>query len=99
MDLMVPKGGFEPPRVLPTTPSRWRVYQFHHFGILISYRSVPTLSERTSFAPSKCLPARSVSAKAGGRYEFTSSAQVEEFEVEPEPSGVLPEPSEPASLL
>src|SRR3990170_2166810 len=31
-DLMVPKGGFEPPRGLPTTPSRWRVYQFHHFG-------------------------------------------------------------------
>ncbi len=30
---MVPKGGFEPPRGLPTTPSRWRVYQFHHFGI------------------------------------------------------------------
>jgi hypothetical protein len=28
----VPKGGFEPPRGLPTTPSRWRVYQFHHFG-------------------------------------------------------------------
>jgi hypothetical protein len=32
-DAMVPKGGFEPPRGLPTTPSRWRVYQFHHFGI------------------------------------------------------------------
>ena len=32
---MVPKGGFEPPRGLPTTPSRWRVYQFHHFGKLI----------------------------------------------------------------
>ena len=32
---MVPKGGFEPPRGLPTTPSRWRVYQFHHFGINI----------------------------------------------------------------
>jgi hypothetical protein len=31
--MMVPKGGFEPPRGLPTTPSRWRVYQFHHFGI------------------------------------------------------------------
>ena len=31
---MVPKGGFEPPRGSPTTPSRWRVYQFHHFGIL-----------------------------------------------------------------
>jgi hypothetical protein len=30
---MVPKGGFEPPRGSPTTPSRWRVYQFHHFGI------------------------------------------------------------------
>jgi hypothetical protein len=29
---MVPKGGFEPPRGSPTTPSRWRVYQFHHFG-------------------------------------------------------------------
>ena len=29
----MPKGGFEPPRGLPTTPSRWRVYQFHHFGI------------------------------------------------------------------
>ena len=31
---LVPKGGFEPPRGSPTTPSRWRVYQFHHFGIL-----------------------------------------------------------------
>ncbi len=24
---MVPKAGFEPARVFPTTPSRWRVYQ------------------------------------------------------------------------
>ncbi len=24
---MVPKAGFEPARGLPTTPSRWRVYQ------------------------------------------------------------------------
>jgi hypothetical protein len=30
---MVPKPGLEPGRVVPTTPSRWRVYQFHHFGI------------------------------------------------------------------
>src|SRR4030042_6041048 len=29
---MVPKAGFEPARVFPTTPSRWRVYRFHHFG-------------------------------------------------------------------
>ena len=29
----MPKGGFEPPRLVGTTPSRWRVYQFHHFGI------------------------------------------------------------------
>jgi hypothetical protein len=37
---MVPKGGFEPPRGSPTTPSRWRVYQFHHFGIeLLSKKS------------------------------------------------------------
>ena len=33
LKLLVPKGGFEPPRGSPTTPSRWRVYQFHHFGI------------------------------------------------------------------
>jgi hypothetical protein len=32
---LVPKGGFEPPRGSPTTPSRWRVYQFHHFGNLL----------------------------------------------------------------
>jgi hypothetical protein len=30
---MVPKAGFEPARFVATTPSRWRVYQFHHFGI------------------------------------------------------------------
>ena len=30
--LMVPKPGFEPGRAVLTTPSRWRVYQFHHFG-------------------------------------------------------------------
>jgi hypothetical protein len=29
---VVPKPGFEPGRELPTTPSRWRVCQFHHFG-------------------------------------------------------------------
>jgi hypothetical protein len=29
---MVPKPGLEPGRILSTTPSRWRVYQFHHFG-------------------------------------------------------------------
>ena len=29
---LVPKGGLEPPRASPTTPSRWRVCQFHHFG-------------------------------------------------------------------
>ena len=32
-NIEVPKGGFEPPRLVGTTPSRWRVYQFHHFGI------------------------------------------------------------------
>ncbi len=31
--LLVPKTGVEPARAKPTTPSRWRVYQFHHFGI------------------------------------------------------------------
>ena len=39
---MVPKGGFEPPRGLPTTPSRWRVYQFHHFGTIAILRLTPT---------------------------------------------------------
>jgi hypothetical protein len=29
---MVPMAGLEPARALPTTPSRWRVYQFHHIG-------------------------------------------------------------------
>src|SRR5512147_1669582 len=32
---MVPKAGFEPARVFPTTPSRWRVYQvppLRHLG-------------------------------------------------------------------
>ena len=33
---MVPKAGFEPAQASPTTPSRWRVYQFHHFGTKIS---------------------------------------------------------------
>ena len=33
---MVPKAGFEPARVFPTTPSRWRVYQ------------VPPLRHRTA---------------------------------------------------
>jgi hypothetical protein len=37
---MVPKGGFEPPRGSPTTPSRWRVYQFHHFGIPVCKASL-----------------------------------------------------------
>jgi hypothetical protein len=32
----VPKPGFEPGRELPTTPSRWRVYQFHHFGSCVA---------------------------------------------------------------
>jgi hypothetical protein len=41
MHLMVPKGGFEPPRGLPTTPSRWRVYQFHHFGKIINPSQPP----------------------------------------------------------
>ena len=42
---MVPKAGFEPARVFPTTPSRWRVYRFHHFGtwviICLGVRPVP----------------------------------------------------------
>jgi hypothetical protein len=29
---LVPKAGLEPARAMLTTPSRWRVYQFHHFG-------------------------------------------------------------------
>ena len=41
---MVPKGGFEPPRGSPTTPSRWRVYQFHHFGINLIFAIVTITS-------------------------------------------------------
>jgi hypothetical protein len=44
---MVPKGGFEPPRGLPTTPSRWRVYQFHHFGVHLFF----AMGTITSSAP------------------------------------------------
>ena len=48
---MVPKGGFEPPRGWPTTPSRWRVYQFHHFGIgLVKVRKLETFQRITSLA-------------------------------------------------
>ena len=39
----MPKAGLEPARESPTTPSRWRVYQFHHFGvrdILIYYKTI-----------------------------------------------------------
>ena len=32
--LLVPKAGLEPARAMLTTPSRWRVYQFHHFGFV-----------------------------------------------------------------
>ena len=28
---LVRKAGLEPARAMLTTPSRWRVYQFHHF--------------------------------------------------------------------
>ena len=39
---MVPKAGLEPAQASPTTPSRWRVYQFHHFGNKAHYfLSVP----------------------------------------------------------
>ena len=31
------RGDSNPHRMSPTTPSRWRVYQFHHFGILIFF--------------------------------------------------------------
>jgi hypothetical protein len=47
---MVPKGGFEPPRGLPTTPSRWRVYQFHHFGNLPAFRKVSYVLQLCGFA-------------------------------------------------
>ena len=29
---LVPRAGLEPARAWLTTPSRWRVYQFHHLG-------------------------------------------------------------------
>jgi|GEM_PF-3329553 len=32
---MVPMGGLEPPWTTSTTPSRWRVYQFHHIGVSV----------------------------------------------------------------
>ena len=41
--IKMPKAGLEPARGSPTTPSRWRVYQFHHFGvrdILIYYKTI-----------------------------------------------------------
>jgi hypothetical protein len=47
--LMVPKGGFEPPRGLPTTPSRWRVYQFHHFGKMFNPSQPPLPTGRQTF--------------------------------------------------
>ena len=38
---LVPTGGVEPPRTMSTTPSRWRVYQFHHVGWVkgLSYKA------------------------------------------------------------
>ena len=34
---MVPKARLELARPRATTPSRWRVYQFHHFGIFFRF--------------------------------------------------------------
>ena len=34
--VLVPRAGFEPTQAMPTTPSRWRVYQFHHLGSLVA---------------------------------------------------------------
>jgi hypothetical protein len=44
---MVPKTGLEPARILSTTPSRWRVYQFHHFGI----RKIYNIFIQAAFLP------------------------------------------------
>ena len=38
---VVPRAGVEPARELPTTPSRWRVYQFHHLGTSVGPYTSP----------------------------------------------------------
>ncbi|GEM_PF-203161 len=37
---LVRKAGLEPARAMLTTPSRWRVYQFHHFREILNERLV-----------------------------------------------------------
>ena len=92
--LMVPKGGFEPPRGSPTTPSRWRVYQFHHFGI-------DPLSKKVNLVLRLYIIAvlqfkRQYSNTALRQHFLISSAQVQVPEVELASLKVLQGTSEPA---
>ena|GEM_PF-4756990 len=43
------KAGFEPAQAKPTTPSRWRVYQFHHFRIYPQIRCQVSSAARAGF--------------------------------------------------
>jgi hypothetical protein len=38
MYLLVPRAGFEPTQAMPTAPSRQRVYQFHHLGMVTTMK-------------------------------------------------------------
>jgi hypothetical protein len=45
---LVPMGGLEPPWTTSTTPSRWRVYQFHHIGCFFVWLSTYGKSGRSA---------------------------------------------------
>jgi hypothetical protein len=90
---MVPKGGFEPPRGSPTTPSRWRVYQFHHFGFIYTlYFLIPpnlTLyrKEKSHSLQRGSVKNRHSSVESG--WNITSSVLAPGLQVEPESEKVL----------
>ena len=94
--LMVPKGGFEPPRGLPTTPSRWRVYQFHHFGIDPLSKKVNPVQRLYSIAVLQFK--LQYSSTAIRQHFLTSSARAQALEVEPANQMNLQEQSERAFL-
>ena len=65
---MVPKGGFEPPRGLPTTPSRWRVYQFHHFGKIFNPYLPPLPTGRQALAKGRKIVSPLITGDEGGLF-------------------------------
>jgi hypothetical protein len=51
------EGGTRTPTGLPTTPSRWRVYQFHHFGKRVNYQIFTLRALTAARAPEGPFPA------------------------------------------